>query len=92
MSDELIIKDLVGEDLNTQLNSDDLYTCANIKYYELQDVEGALADYDRAIELNPNHALAYSNRGNVKKDRLQDYRGALSGVAIRLRSRSFSGS
>ena len=28
----------------------------------------AIADYDRAIELNPNMAEAYYNRGNAKKN------------------------
>ena len=26
----------------------------------------SLADYDRAIQLNPNNAIAYYNRGNAK--------------------------
>ena len=60
------------------ITAEDYYRDANIKYYELQDIHGGLSDYDRAIELNPNHALAYSNRGNLKKDRLQDYHGSLA--------------
>ncbi|MBL8146328.1 MAG: tetratricopeptide repeat protein, partial [Anaerolineae bacterium] len=31
----------------------------------LQRVDEALADYDRAIDLNPEYAEAYNNRGNV---------------------------
>ncbi len=58
--------------------AEDCYRNANVKYYELQDIHGGLSDYDRAIELDPNHALAYSNRGNIKKDNLQDYQGALA--------------
>ena len=27
------------------------------------DYRGAIADYDKAIELDPNYALAYTNRG-----------------------------
>jgi tetratricopeptide (TPR) repeat protein len=30
------------------------------------DRAGAMADYNRAIELDPNYALAYHNRGNVR--------------------------
>jgi len=31
------------------------------------DFEGAIADYNRAIELDPKYAAAYSNRGNAKQ-------------------------
>ena len=58
-------------------DAEDYYRRANASYYELQDVQGALVDYDSAIELDPDHALAYSNRGNLKKDCLQDVQGAL---------------
>jgi hypothetical protein len=43
----------------------------------LQDYRGAIADYNKAIKLNPNDAKAYNNRG-VAKGRLQDYRGAIA--------------
>ncbi|MEK9149008.1 MAG: tetratricopeptide repeat protein, partial [Candidatus Desantisbacteria bacterium] len=43
----------------------------------LKDYPGALADYDQAINLNPNYALAYYNRGNAKSA-LKDYPGALA--------------
>ena len=33
---------------------------------ELGRHEEAIADYDEAIELNPENALAYNNRGNAK--------------------------
>ena len=29
------------------------------------DLDGAIADYSKAIEVNPRYALAYSNRANV---------------------------
>ena len=32
------------------------------------DLDGALADYSKAIELDPSHALAHSSRGVVKVD------------------------
>jgi tetratricopeptide (TPR) repeat protein len=31
--------------------------------YERGDLEGAIADYSRALELNPNYALAHNSRG-----------------------------
>ena len=36
------------------------------KKYELGNYENAIADYDRAILLNPDHADVYNNRGNAK--------------------------
>ena len=33
---------------------------------ELGDHKGAIQDYNKAIELNPNYALAYYKRGNAK--------------------------
>ena len=33
-----------------------------------EDLQGAIADYDRAIEINPRFAEAYSNRGNARLD------------------------
>ena len=36
-----------------------------------------LADFNKAIELNPNYADAYYNRGNAKGN-LKDYKGAIA--------------
>ena len=44
---------------------------------DLGDYRGAIADYSKAIELNPNDAEAYSSRG-VAKHHLEDYRGAIA--------------
>ena len=33
---------------------------------KLQDYQGAIADYSKAIELNPNYIEAYYNRGILK--------------------------
>ncbi len=44
---------------------------------DLKDYRGAIADYTKAIEINPNFADAYYNRGLAKAD-LKDYRGAIA--------------
>jgi tetratricopeptide (TPR) repeat protein len=47
------------------------------------DLEGAIADYSRALELNPRYATAYHNRGIAKRARgdldgsIADYSRAL---------------
>jgi protein O-mannosyl-transferase len=41
-----------------------------------QDMQGALNDFSRAIELNPSYTMAYNNRGIIRGS-LQDFEGAL---------------
>ena len=38
---------------------------------EQGDYDGAIADFDRAIAINPNYVLAYYNRGSCSKDKEQ---------------------
>src|SRR5438477_10832767 len=41
------------------------------------DLDGAIVDYNRAVKLNPNNALAYGNRGYVKQTK-GDLDGAMA--------------
>jgi len=42
-----------------------------IEYANKRDYDLAIADYSKAINLNPAYASAYNNRGNVYKNKLQ---------------------
>jgi tetratricopeptide (TPR) repeat protein len=46
--------------------------------YQAGDYQGALADYNKAIELDPKLAMGYNNRAFLKNNRLKDYQGALA--------------
>jgi|GEM_PF-4248833 len=47
------------------------------KLQKQKDYDGAIAQYDRAIELDPNNAVAYSNRG-IAKGTKNDTDGAIA--------------
>ena len=59
-----------------QLTAKAFFDSGNSKIY-LKDYQGAIADYDQAIKLNPDNDEAYSNRGNSKYY-LKDYQGAIT--------------
>jgi tetratricopeptide (TPR) repeat protein len=42
----------------------------------MKDYENAIRSYDRAIEINPNYAEAYLNRGIAYRN-LKDYQNAI---------------
>ncbi len=66
-----------GNLLHVQLDPKDSYTYNNRGTIKLdrQDVEGAIADFSRALELQADYAEAYFNRG-VAKRRKGDVVGA----------------
>jgi tetratricopeptide (TPR) repeat protein len=65
------IKNAQGE----QTTAEEYYNRGNAKH-DLGDEQGAIADFNKVIELNPNYANAYYNRG-IAKHQLQDYKGAI---------------
>ena len=52
------------------------YFSLGVDAHQRQEFEGALEDYNKAIELNFNDAGAYYNRG-LAKDNLGDHKGAI---------------
>ncbi len=57
--------------------SDYSFFLRGVAKHNLQDYRGAIADYSKAIEIDPNYAEAYFKRGNAKYD-FQDYKGAIA--------------
>ena len=45
--------------------------------YDQEDYQGALADYTKSIEINPNDAFAYVRRGEIYQT-LKDYQSAIA--------------
>jgi tetratricopeptide (TPR) repeat protein len=62
---------------NTTPKADD-YIASGSQKFEKGDYQGSLADYNRAIQINPNLAIAYNSRGVLKADKLQDIQSALT--------------
>ena len=60
----------------TLLNSAEEYFYSAYEKGAYKDYYGAIADYSKAIELNPNYAMAFYNRGVIKNE-LEDYKRAI---------------
>ena len=53
-----------------------IYAVKGFVKYKSKNYEGAIEDYNKALDLDPNYTEAYYNRG-LAKDELQDYEGAI---------------
>jgi tetratricopeptide (TPR) repeat protein len=62
------------------------YNRAILKYEQLNDIQGALSDYNQAISINPKFSYAYNDRGVLKANKLNDRPGAIKDLrqAVRL--------
>lgn len=63
---------ILGHNFNTAKD----YLEMGIKLQQQKDYQGAIANYDKALELNPKYIQAYYNRGGTKIN-LEDYQGAI---------------
>lgn len=73
-----LLLDLLGgwvEKSNEKEKTEIYYKKGNTKY-SLNDFEGAISDYSKAIELNSKNAKAYCNRDSAK-DEVKDSEGAI---------------
>jgi len=61
--------------LDTKDTATSFYKSGKSKYY-LKDYRGAIQDYNKAIELDPDHDGAFYWRG-LAKGKLEDFRGAI---------------
>ena len=53
------------------------YNNQGLAKQNLENYEGAIADYNKALEIDPDAAYAYDSRGDVKKES-GDYQGAMT--------------
>ena len=65
---------LVGANANPLADN---FFNSGVDKYKQGDYQGAIADYAKAIEINPQDVGAYTNRG-IAKNGLKDYQGAIA--------------
>jgi tetratricopeptide (TPR) repeat protein len=58
-------------------NDVNAYYNRGVNRYKLGDNQGAIADYDQVIRMNPNYAKAYYNRG-IARAALGNNQGAIA--------------
>ena len=72
MDDKLDAKHALAFGINLQSQ----LATVHLEYRQINgDLEGSIADFNQAIELNPQDAGAYYNRG-LARERKGDYQGA----------------
>lgn len=71
----LICFNLTLPSFSSDLDSNAYYN-RGLSKYKLKDYKGAIEDYTKAIELNPNDSNIYLVR-SLDKSRLKDYKGAI---------------
>jgi tetratricopeptide (TPR) repeat protein len=62
--------------LLSQASADEFYRRGNARF-DRRDYVGAIEEYSRSIQINPNADNAYNNRGNARLA-IKDYAGAIS--------------
>ena len=53
----------------------DIFNGIGLELYKQGDYQGAIADYNKALEINPQNALNYLNRG-IARELVNDLQGA----------------
>ena len=71
---EKIAKDIEKKKSVNEVDAEDLIQLG-VSYYNMNELDKAAEAYKTAITKDPKNALAYSNLGNVLRDK-NDYRGA----------------
>lgn len=61
---------------NNKSSAIEYFESGKSKYNQLNDYGGAMDDFNKSIEINPNFSEAFFNRGILKKV-MEDYQGAL---------------
>lgn len=77
--EELNLFDNALADINRAIelnNKSDYYMTRALIYKSLKITEKSLNDFNKAIELNPKNGFAYINRGYLKREQLNDKKGA----------------
>ena len=75
--DKALVKEKVVYETPTNLQTSEEYFYSALSKENKENYSGALEDYTKSIELNPNTIFVYYNRGNVKAA-LKDYIGSIA--------------
>jgi tetratricopeptide (TPR) repeat protein len=72
-----LLKSLALKPTFSSVSLAQIYDYRGDAYTNLKEYQRAIADFDRALELNPSYTRAYNNRGNVYLD-LKEYQRAIA--------------